>query len=147
MNILDFETNYKFYQMYHTNLINRIIHIICIPLIVWTASIMFVNVNITKTLNLSKCLLTFYSLYYLLFSFKLGIVMTFLLYLVYKYSIIYKGRKVHFMLAFLMHIFAWILQILGHSLFENNRPAFMDNLVQSFLMAPIFVLNEFLAFF
>ena len=72
--------------------------------------------------------------------------MCFLLYLVYKYSIKYKGRKVHFMLAFLIHIFAWILQILGHSIFENNRPAFMDNLLQSFLMAPIFVLKELLIF-
>ena len=51
------------------------------------------------------------------------------------------------MMAFLLHILAWVLQILGHALFENNRPAFMDNLVQSFLMAPIFVLNEVLTFF
>jgi uncharacterized membrane protein YGL010W len=49
-------------------------------------------------------------------------------------------------MAFLLHIVAWVLQILGHSLFENNRPAFMDNLVQSFLMAPIFVLKEVLYF-
>jgi uncharacterized membrane protein YGL010W len=114
-------------------------------MIVWTASVMLVNVNVTKTLNLSKCLLTFYSLYYLMFSFNLGVVMTFLLYLVYKNSI--KGLKVPFMMAFLLHILAWVLQILGHALFENNRPAFMDNLVQSFLMAPIFVLNEVLTFF
>ena len=75
------------------------------------------------------------------------ILMAFLLYLVYKYSIKYKGMKMHFILALLMHLLAWILQILGHALFENNRPAFMDNLVQSFLMAPIFVLNEFITFF
>lgn len=147
MNILDFEMNYNFYQKYHTNSVNRLIHIFCIPLIIWTASVMLVNVNVTKTLNLSKCLLTFYSLYYLMFSFKLGIIMTFLLYLVYKNSVKYKGLKVPFMMAFLLHLVAWVLQILGHSLFENNRPAFMDNLVQSFLMAPIFVLNEVLTFF
>jgi uncharacterized membrane protein YGL010W len=146
MNILDFESNYNFYQKYHTNSVNRLIHIICIPMIVWTASVMLVNVNVSKSLNLSKCLLTFYSLYYLLFSFKLGVGMTFLLYLVYKNSIKYKGLKVPFIMAFLLHIVAWVLQILGHSLFENNRPAFMDNLVQSFLMAPIFVLKEVLYF-
>ena len=69
------------------------------------------------------------------------------IYLVYKNSIKYKGLKIPFMMAFLLHIVAWVLQILGHALFENNRPAFMDNLVQSFLMAPIFVLNEVLTFF
>lgn len=147
MNILDFETNCNFYQKYHTNSVNRLIHIFCIPMIVWTASVILVNVNVTKTLNLSKCLLIFYSLYYLMFSFNLGVVMTFLLYLVYKNSIKYKGLKVPFMMAFLLHLVAWVLQILGHSLFENNRSAFMDNLVQSFLMVPIFVLNEVLTFF
>jgi hypothetical protein len=37
---------------------------------------------------------------------------------------------------------SWILQILGHQLFEKNTPAFMDNLYDSFLFAPYFVFLE-----
>lgn len=44
--------------------------------------------------------------------------------------------------AITLHVSSWIWQILGHIIFEKNRPAFKDNLVQSFLMAPLFVLIE-----
>lgn len=143
MNILDFEENYNFYKKYHTDPINRLIHIICIPLIVWSASILLSHIKITTNFNLSQCLLFMYSIYYLFFSFKLGLVMCIIFYVIYNLSLIFKKtQKLYFLKAFMIQIIAWTLQILGHILFENNRPAFLDNLTQSFLMAPIFVLNE-----
>ena len=41
-----------------------------------------------------------------------------------------------------IHINCWILQILGHYIFEKKTPAFIKSLLQSFLIAPYFVLLE-----
>jgi hypothetical protein len=41
-----------------------------------------------------------------------------------------------------IHIASWLLQIVGHKWFENNTPAFLDNLYDSFLFAPYFTFLE-----
>ena len=41
-----------------------------------------------------------------------------------------------------LHLFAWILQLIGHKVFEKNRPAFTESLVQAFVTAPLFVYYE-----
>jgi len=35
------------------------------------------------------------------------------------------------------------MQFIGHGIFEGNRPALMDSIKQSFLMAPLFSYYEF----
>jgi hypothetical protein len=42
----------------------------------------------------------------------------------------------------IIHIASWLLQIVGHKWFENNTPAFLDNLYDSFLFAPYFTFLE-----
>lgn len=39
---------------------------------------------------------------------------------------------------------AWILQFVGHGVFEGRAPALLDNLVQAFFLAPFFVWIEVL---
>lgn len=39
---------------------------------------------------------------------------------------------------------AWILQFVGHGVFEGRAPALLDNLVQAFFLAPFFVWLEVL---
>ena len=39
---------------------------------------------------------------------------------------------------------AWILQFVGHGVFEGRAPALLDNLVQAFFLAPFFVWVEVL---
>ena len=43
-----------------------------------------------------------------------------------------------------IHIFSWIAQFVGHGRFEGRAPALLDNLVQAFFLAPLFVWLEFL---
>lgn len=45
--------------------------------------------------------------------------------------------------ALYINIFSWIMQFIGHYFFEGNRPALMDSISQSFLMAPLFSYFEF----
>merc|ERR1712083_235623 len=50
-------------------------------------------------------------------------------------------------IAVAIHITAWILQFIGHGVFEGRAPALIDSWDQAFLTAPLFVLMEILFFF
>ena len=50
-------------------------------------------------------------------------------------------------IALTIHIFAWILQFIGHGVFEGRAPALIDSWDQALLTAPLFVLLEILFFF
>ena len=43
--------------------------------------------------------------------------------------------------AFLLFVGGWIFQLVGHSVFEKRKPAFLDNLIQ-LLIGPLFLLAE-----
>merc|ERR1719350_705899 len=45
------------------------------------------------------------------------------------------------------HAAAWILQFIGHGVFEGRAPALLDSWDQAFITAPLFVLLEVLCFF
>jgi 2-hydroxy fatty acid dioxygenase len=44
--------------------------------------------------------------------------------------------------ALILQAVAWIMQFVGHGAFERRNPAFFDNLMQSFSIAPFFVFLE-----
>ncbi|KAI9044766.1 2-hydroxy-palmitic acid dioxygenase MPO1 [Aspergillus affinis] len=46
-----------------------------------------------------------------------------------------------------IHIASWLVQFVGHGVFEGRAPALLDNLVQALLLAPLFVWMEILFFF
>jgi uncharacterized membrane protein YGL010W len=47
-------------------------------------------------------------------------------------------------IAIATHIICWILQFVGHGVFEGRAPALLDNLVQAVFLAPLFVWLELL---
>ena len=46
-----------------------------------------------------------------------------------------------------IHILSWVMQFMGHGVFEGRKPALLDNLLQSIVMAPLFVWLHILFFF
>ena len=52
-----------------------------------------------------------------------------------------------FYVAFGIHILAWAAQFIGHGVFEGRKPALIDNLLQSLVLAPFFVWFHILFFF
>lgn len=46
-----------------------------------------------------------------------------------------------------IHVASWLVQFVGHGVFEGRAPALLDNLVQALLLAPLFVWMEVLFFF
>ena len=45
-----------------------------------------------------------------------------------------------------IHVACWILQFIGHGVFEGRAPALLDSWDQAFITAPLFVLMELALF-
>ena len=50
------------------------------------------------------------------------------------------------MAAIFIHVTSWILQFIGHGVYEGRAPALFDNLIQALFLAPFFVWFEILFF-
>jgi len=46
-----------------------------------------------------------------------------------------------------VHIFSWMAQFIGHGAYEKRRPKLLDNVLQAFSLAPLFVWLEVLFYF
>jgi uncharacterized membrane protein YGL010W len=44
--------------------------------------------------------------------------------------------------AIVLHVVSWVLQFIGHGVFEGRAPALLDNLIQAVFLAPLFVWLE-----
>jgi uncharacterized membrane protein YGL010W len=53
------------------------------------------------------------------------------------------GMKANY-IAIGVHVVSWIVQFIGHGVFEGRAPALLDNLVQAIFLAPFFVWLEIL---
>lgn len=149
--------HYNFYKKYHKNQINKIIHILCIPLIVWSFSVFLnsivfqISLNYMFSLNLfslnltlSSILLSIYLLIYTIIDITCFIPMSIYLFIIWLSSYLFlQYSSFSFYYALLINIFSWIMQFIGHGIFEGNRPALMDSIKQAFLMAPLFSYYEF----
>ena len=146
----------KFYRSFHQHPINKFIHSICIPLIVFTTMSLIqsnktsLNLKITLveqnetfdlSINLFRIIYTIYCIYYLTISFKIFVVMSSYLYLISlasSYFIINYSNWYN--LNLYLMAFAWISQFIGHYI-EGNRPALLTSLSQAVFQAPLFTLE------
>ena len=164
---MSIETNksYQFYKLYHKNKINKLIHIICIPLIVWSLSVLLnsivfnfgitlmnVQSNITFSFNLniyaSLIILFFYWVFYTIIDYQSCRQMfIFLLFIWISSYYFFISNESPYYYAILINIISWIMQFIGHGIFEGKRPALMDSLHQAFLMAPLFTYYELFELF
>ena len=147
-NIINLNESYNFYKKYHQNYENKLIHVFSIPLIAFSLSVLLSNIIPFKVLGIkikaNFLLLSFYLLLYStmdpIFFYPMGL----FLYLIFSFSELFKiFVKNYYFYAFIIHCISWILQFSGHYLFEGNKPALLDSLSQSFLMAPLFSYLEF----
>ena len=151
--------SYEFYKKYHQNKINKIIHILCIPLIVWSFSVFLNSIVINFSLNyttsftflslfginitLSFILLSCYLLLYSILDISCFQVMSIFLFAIWLTSYLFLHYCTFpFYYALILNIVSWVMQFIGHGIFEGNRPALMDSIKQAFLMAPLFSYYE-----
>merc|ERR1711976_873289 len=147
---------------YHDDLVNKLIHIVCIPLISITLFMIFFFYDTFGTkgaqeglfdLNLGLVLYLFTSFLYLNVDLVSGVLST----IFYGIGFLV-GRTMYLNAAangtldelwrpvLIVHIICWIAQFVGHGVFEKRAPALVDNLLLT-LVAPDFVIIEVLFFF
>ena len=143
MELFNLSKQYNFYKKYHKNTINVLIHIFCIPIIMWAISVFLTHFSTSLFYNPTFYLTNIYSIYYLILDKNLGKIMTMIFYFSWLTSYYFYwnvSNSIYY--ATILHTLSWIAQFGGHFYFEGNRPALTDSLLQAFLVAPIFVLID-----
>ena len=167
-------SQFTFYASYHDNLINQIVHIIFVPLIVLGVCVLLSfppspNLpGITDTFEISASPIGYFNgeypvnyaflyafvhaVYYAILELPgfAGIVAgTGMITAYLSASNMVKDYTSEFCWNFGWFgiIFGFAIQIFAHQVFEKRSPAFLDNIYQAFVMAPLFVVMEFMFFF
>ena len=135
------EKHFEEYAASHRHPMNRLTHKIAIPLIVFHIVAMLDWVRFSQVgevggqpvfFSLAWPIYVGAVLWYLSLNVRLGVVMAFL------YGVcIPAGWFVPWQAVIAIAVFAWIIQLAGHSVWEKNRPAFLKNLLQA-LIGPLF---------
>ncbi|KAF8665822.1 hypothetical protein AX16_000265 [Volvariella volvacea WC 439] len=157
--LLDVDTQLTFYGAYHSNKINVLIHIICVPLIHWSFQVLAaplatpsifpkIHYEINEYLAFDLNIPTIITILFLSYYFLLEPVAAFLyvpqLTLSNLTATAFAHGQGHLAYAAYLHAFCWIAQFLGHGLAEKRAPALLDNLIGALVLAPFFVHLEIL---
>jgi uncharacterized membrane protein YGL010W len=145
-NPLDLKEQFSFYASYHDNTVNKIIHVFFVWPILLTGLVFYSY----TFLGLGTLIFgVFYAIFYMALDSKAGTVAAALVmggvYIAYsmgQMETMQCKAGACYQWALYIHAGAWIAQFVGHGIFEGRAPALLDNLSQSFLMAPLFVLLE-----
>ncbi|KAK1940041.1 putative endoplasmic reticulum membrane protein C16E8.02 [Phytophthora citrophthora] len=161
----DLEKQVTFYLSYHDNKINQYIHLACIwPIFISGLMILAHTQPLAETpaflsslpygefvlLNYAAVMAGIYMLWYMaldIFAGTLGAAIISICFVFANYFVVEgaKAMDVHSMhVALAIHATAWILQFIGHGVFERRKPALFESLDQAIITAPMFVLLEIL---
>ena len=131
----------------HQNITNKMVHWVCVPVIVWTVvallwSIPFPHfgMDLPVWINWATVTLLLAQIYYFKLSLSLGIGL-----LVYNLAMMLIALKVEelapwplWQVAVALFVLAWIGQFIGH-IFEGKRPSFIKDL-QFLLIGPAWLM-------
>lgn len=158
MGVLDLEPQLAFYRKYHSDQVNVIIHMIFVPLILFSSLSLASNIKIpffsSPTQfgiygNLGIISSIGYGVFYSLLDPLFGIPSFAVLFLitVKETEQLASTPSLCNTVATAIFLIGWIVQFIGHGVFEKRAPALLDNLVQALVLAPFFVLFEFASLF
>jgi uncharacterized membrane protein YGL010W len=136
----------------HQNKLNKLIHWICVPVIIFTLLGLIWNIpgavlnfifgqNRPEWLNWSTLILVPITIYYLRLSFSLFIGMS-LIAVLFTLGHLYLselGMKTHLLACIALFVTAWIGQFYGHMV-EGKKPSFFQDL-QFLLIGPAWLLH------
>ncbi|KAK0633458.1 hypothetical protein B0T14DRAFT_399673, partial [Immersiella caudata] len=154
---LDLEKQLTFYGAYHHNTVNIVIHMICVPLILFSAFEIAANTGPFFTLpswlqipyldpNMGTFAAILWGALYVLLEPVAGTALALICLGVAaggNYLRLESSAPVT-QIAIGVHVVSWIAQFVGHGRFEGRAPALLDNLFQAIFLAPLFVWLEFL---
>lgn len=135
------------YQQQHTNKLNRLMHYIGIPMIIFSLLMLFnwISIDVATEWQISFAWIFLIAalIYYFYLNLRLAIVASVIL-IVMAWIAMWIARpsptQFSASLFLILFVLGWILQLLGH-FFEKRKPAFLLSTKQ-LLIGPLFVLVE-----
>lgn len=133
---------FKEYDASHQHATNRLTHKVAIPMIFFNFLVMFDWINLMTfslgaddyRLSVGMIFTALFALWYFAMSIKLGCLL-----LPMMVVMLALGTATPTWLVIVLGVAGWIIQMMGHLVWEKNSPNFVTNLVQ-FLVGPIFFL-------
>lgn len=135
------------YAAYHRHPVNKAIHFVMVPAIVWSLMVALGYLTLVTVSNLevtaAHAAAAVLLVWYLRMDFALGIasVVVFTMLLVLAMQTVALGVQAGLAAAGAVFVASWVFQFLGHGVWEKRRPALVDNLFQVFV-APLFLVAE-----
>ena len=127
------------YEKNHQNPINEAIHIIAIPLIMFS----ILGMTAAFDIFLEYILVGIVIIYYLKLSKIAALLM--LVWLLIYLGLVILLKPYIIEISILLFAFGWILQFLGHFI-EGKRPSFFED-IRYFLIGPLFVIQKVISKF
>jgi len=124
------------YDSYHTTRGNEACHFAGIPLIMLALFAMLRRLDLVGPLDAALLLIAVAFLFYVTLSFRLAFAMLVLAGVLYLVSLWLPFRA-----AVVLFVVGWILQFVGHGVFEKRAPAFSSN-VMHLMVGPLWILNR-----
>ncbi|KAF8224807.1 DUF962-domain-containing protein [Tricholoma matsutake] len=161
LRLFDIDQQLTFYGAYHANRVNILVHIICVPVLLWTFQVLASQIPVPSLvpavrytlsdylrfdLNWAAIHAGLYFAYYLVLEPVAALLYAPQLAMSLLTAIAYSSSRNpdHVFNAALLHGASWVAQFLGHGLAEKRAPALMDNLIGAVVLAPFFVHLEVL---
>ncbi|KAI9507712.1 hypothetical protein F5148DRAFT_1276098 [Russula earlei] len=145
--LLNIRKQLTFYGAYHSHPVNVLIHVCCVPLIMWSFQVLAYDFP-RPTFLPQVTYGTVQGLVWLAYYYALEPVAALLYTPQAILSILsanaFAQRADHRHVALIVHVACWIAQFIGHGFAEGRSPALLDNLVGALFLAPFFVHLEIL---
>ncbi|KAJ1899378.1 hypothetical protein LPJ66_002143 [Kickxella alabastrina] len=165
MGVFDLKSELAKYGEYHSNKLNVSIHMVFVPLILWTFlgistylsphELFSYSASIASALSqipgpsplpnfATLAMLGFVSFYVILdpFAGLLTVPIIYAFLVTAQQFVLTTSNGIGVTVG--LFVFSWVAQFVGHGVFEKRAPALLNNLVQALVMAPFFVFLEVL---
>lgn len=130
------EEHFADYARYHATRGNKFCHRLGIPMIMF--SLLGLLSAIDSPVDPALVLIALASIYYMALASRLAILM-----MVTTVVMWFIARELPLTANWILFIAGWILQGIGHSVYEKKQPAFLRNLVH-LLIGPLWIANDLL---
>ena len=133
LNVSKANALFERYGTHHRNPLNKALHWICVPLIVWSVlGLLWSVAPLAAYLAIAGALV-----FYLWLSVPIALGMALVL-AVMLYALTWLGERT-LIVSVVVFVAAWIGQFVGHAI-ERSRPSFLED-VRSFLVGPAWLLG------
>ena len=136
------ESMFADYAEHHQTRGNKICHRVGIPLIVFSLLGLLAHVLLgsagTVPVDAALVLIAVAGIFYLTLEWRLALAMVAVSILLYL-----GARQLPLFPLWAIFIFGWVLQFIGHGVYEKRQPAFLRNLAH-LLVGPLWILNDVL---